>query len=322
MIGMQSLDVHALHMAMKIVGQCCSGEVLVLYFAVLYWIVDQQACVDAIWLVPLTEIFCGILKWHFKEPRPGWVDNAVIIRANSHEYSFPSSHAAIAVGLATFFTQGHTADMDPYNHSLQYPKCLAFAVCLSRVYEGAHHIHDVIAGTCFGIAAGLGLFRVQNEIKAYVADKDESFAIGLGLVACFALFLFIVRCFREVSKSDLPPQWGRFAKRSKSFKGTLNPHAVPFMSYIGMTGVLVGLSIAEVPRHHFPLDMPSDTMSATVRSFVGLTFLLGMFFGVRFVEKTFTPGSTTALALRAVRYGQVPPLILIAAPLVFGALGI
>jgi len=94
------------------------------------------------------------------------------------------------------------------------------------------------------------------------------------------------------------------------------------MSYVGMTGVLVGLSIAEVLRHRFPLNMPESKNQAMVRAGAGLTFLLGMFFGVRFVEKLFTPGSVTALSLRAVRYGQVPPLILIAAPLLFEALDV
>ena len=42
MIALQSVDFSPLHMAMKLVGQCCSGEVLVLYFAVLYWVVDQR----------------------------------------------------------------------------------------------------------------------------------------------------------------------------------------------------------------------------------------------------------------------------------------
>jgi len=42
MIALQSVDFSPLHMAMKLVGQCCSGEVLVLYFAILYWVVDQR----------------------------------------------------------------------------------------------------------------------------------------------------------------------------------------------------------------------------------------------------------------------------------------
>lgn len=323
MIGLQSSDIHVLHMCMKIVGQCCSGEVLVLYFSLLYWVVDQNACVDAIWLVPLTEILCGLLKWHFKEPRPGWVDHAIIIRANSHEYSFPSSHAAIAVGLATYFTQGVVLETgEPYGHGLQYPKCLAFAVCLSRVYEGAHHIHDVIAGTFVGIAIALGLIYCQQEMKPFLQDKTDVEAMAYGFAACTLLLVVVVNRYRSVSKNDLPPEWNRSAKRSKSFKGTLNPHAVPFMSYVGMMGVLFGLSFGEAIRYSSPLAPPVDEAHAIARASVGLVCLLGMFFGVRAIEKSFTPGSTLALVLRAIRYGQVPPLILVLSPKAFAMVGV
>ena len=283
----------------------------------------SRASLDDNWLVPLTEIFCGLLKWHFKEPRPGWVDKAVIIRANSHEYSFPSSHAGIAVGLATFFTMGDLDEFgNEYGHSLQYPRLLAFAVCLSRVYEGAHHVHDVIAGTAFGIAMGCGLIALQREIKIRFADLDDLTCICYGLTACVALILFIENRYKAVSKSPVPPTWNSHAKRSKSFKGSLNPHAIPYMSYVGMSGVLIGLSIGEVLCHHTPLPVVKTHSEGLARAFVGLTCLLGMFFGVRFVEKKNKPGSTLALVLRGIRYGQVPPLIVLVAPIVFGVLGL
>ena len=79
--------------------------------------------------VPLTEIINGLMKWHFRVPRPGWVDRSIDLRAWSHEYvtshvngfawlhahllvvtpaalnrySFPSSHAQIMTAVVTFF---------------------------------------------------------------------------------------------------------------------------------------------------------------------------------------------------------------------------
>ena len=247
----------------------------------------------------------------------------MIIRANSHEYSFPSSHAGIAVGLATFFTMGDLDEQgNEYGHSLQYPRLLAFAVCLSRVYEGAHHVHDVIAGTAFGIAMGCALIAGQREIKQRFADLDDFTCILCGLVACVALIFVILNRYAAVSNEPVPPKWNLHAKRSKSFKGSLNPHAIPFMSYVGMSGVLIGLSIGEPMRHHTPLPEVKTHPEALARAFLGLTCLLGMFFGVRFVEKKNKPGSTLALCLRGLRYGQVPPLILLVAPRVFAVFGL
>lgn len=53
--------------------------------------------------VPISEISNGLIKWYFRVPRPGWVDRSIELRAWSHEYSFPSSHAQIIFSLATFF---------------------------------------------------------------------------------------------------------------------------------------------------------------------------------------------------------------------------
>lgn len=49
---------------------------------------------------------------------------------------------------------------------------------------------------------------------------------------------------------------------------------------------------------------------------------IGLFFGVRAIEKSAPPGSAATLALRFLRYAQVPLIILLLAPLVFEAIGV
>ena len=89
-----------LPIAMKAIAQVCSGDFLVVYFGVLYWNVNQAACVRYIWLVPVVEIACGFLKWYFGHPRPIWCDEKITMRAASHEFSFPSSHSMMSFALA------------------------------------------------------------------------------------------------------------------------------------------------------------------------------------------------------------------------------
>jgi hypothetical protein len=68
-------------------------------------LVDSQHCYSLIFLTfLLKQVLNGILKWHFHEPRPGWVDKDIKLREWSDEYSFPSSHAQIVWSLANFFT--------------------------------------------------------------------------------------------------------------------------------------------------------------------------------------------------------------------------
>jgi hypothetical protein len=58
-------------------GQFCSSDFLVPYFAFLYWVFSQELCIYGIWLVPISETTNGLMKWYFQVPRPGWVDSSV-----------------------------------------------------------------------------------------------------------------------------------------------------------------------------------------------------------------------------------------------------
>jgi undecaprenyl-diphosphatase len=96
-------------------------------------------------LKPLLE---AVAKTFVQRDRPAETLPDVILRGNSaaHGLSFPSGHAmvifAITVLVAPYFKRWWKA----------LPWALAAAVCLSRVYLGAHFPLDVAAG------AGLGTF--------------------------------------------------------------------------------------------------------------------------------------------------------------------
>lgn len=90
----------------------------------------------------------AVAKMVVQRDRPAETLPDVILRGNSaaHGLSFPSGHAMVIFAI--------TALMVPYIKGWRkvLPWALAAAVCLSRVYLGAHFPLDVAAG------AGLGLF--------------------------------------------------------------------------------------------------------------------------------------------------------------------
>jgi hypothetical protein len=117
-------------------AQLCSGDFLVPYFAMLYWVLDQEKCVHGIWLVPTCEITNGMLKWLFHVPRPSWVDKRLNLDTGSHEFSFPSSHAQMIFALATFFVGT--------SHGQLREVCGVECVCVQYV-----HVYDFCAGHFF-----------------------------------------------------------------------------------------------------------------------------------------------------------------------------
>jgi undecaprenyl-diphosphatase len=96
-------------------------------------------------LKPLLE---AVAKMFVQRNRPAETLPGVILRGNSaaHGLSFPSGHAMVICAITVLVL--------PYFKGWWkvLPWALAAAVCLSRVYLGAHFPLDVIAG------AGLGIF--------------------------------------------------------------------------------------------------------------------------------------------------------------------
>ena len=102
----------------------------------------------ALLAMSLGEMLNGLLKFATHEPRPVWREDvaqspfAHARRTWEDDYSFPSSHAQVMLGLAVSFQ--HLVPDRPRLVAAAY--ALALAAGVTRAYLGQHSLHDVFAG--------------------------------------------------------------------------------------------------------------------------------------------------------------------------------
>jgi membrane-associated phospholipid phosphatase len=86
-----------------------------------------------------------VLKYTVREPRPHSPDSLV---------SFPSGHATVAFAFGSYVAAEH-------GWYWGVPSVLLAAfVGFSRINDGAHRLHDVIAGATIGTAYGVGMQKL------------------------------------------------------------------------------------------------------------------------------------------------------------------
>jgi len=324
---------------MWFLGQFCSADFLVPYFAVLYWTLDKYKCIYGIWLVPISEMINGILKWFFRVPRPGWVDPKVEMKAWSHEYSFPSSHSQMIWALATFFSgtsvsflrvrlygsRGRTALA--YWYFLIAPFLFAATVSLARVYEGVHYPRDVLAGAGVGIGLASIYMRFLPMLKDWIQRKP--LIMRIAFLQSFAMLMLhsIHRSHQRsitVSRSnDELHAWIANAAVGPHQGKNLDVHSVPLSSYLGMAGVLSGLALCVPLARSVNHSLPTTLSRSLARVLLGNSVLLSTYFGVRVVEKkAFEPGSIGERVARFLRYATVPINVIVTCPALFRLLGL
>jgi undecaprenyl-diphosphatase len=140
---------------------------------------------EALYLIPLFLLAVGlsdftasgIMKPLFHRIRPCFALEGVrLLVAQSHSWSFASSHAANSAAIASlvwlFFWRGETVDKAFTVVVIVYGAMVSF----SRIYIGVHYPGDVVGGIAIGIASAALIYTafawfVKNVVHRKVMQK-------------------------------------------------------------------------------------------------------------------------------------------------------
>ena len=146
----------------------------------------------ALLAMSLGEMLNGLLKFATHEPRPVWredVAQSPFARARptwEDDYSFPSSHSQVMLGLAVSFQ--HLVPDRPRLVVAAY--ALALTAGVTRAYLGQHYLHDVVAGWLVELAFVVPYWR-------YI---DRILAAPLPVIVAVAASLFFFPLLLELAK--------------------------------------------------------------------------------------------------------------------------
>lgn len=153
---------------------------LCLFLPVLYWCWRKRSGLYLILLVLLagylTFLIKGFIAWE-RPPTNLWLVDA-------HGYTFPSSHAALAVVI-----WGYLAYEIRKSWFTVLSICLILFIAVSRFYLGVHYPQDVLAGLAIGTLF-LFLYRwMLSQFKPKLAKINDLIKAGSLLVITILMLL-------------------------------------------------------------------------------------------------------------------------------------
>ncbi len=95
-----------------------------------------------------------ILKFAFARPRPNSIEMIFLLGFN--DYSFPSTHAAVAFAMLPILIKEH-----PKGKLIWV--IFVFLIAFSRIYIGVHHLSDIVAGALIGYFTSMFVISLKKR---------------------------------------------------------------------------------------------------------------------------------------------------------------
>jgi membrane-associated phospholipid phosphatase len=169
------------------------------------------------------------LAWHL--PRPYWLSPEVKVFANHPSFGFPSGGAMYGSVI-----YGYIAATVRRWWAILLCALLLVAVCVSRVFVGAHFVPDIIGGLIFGCLLLLLYFLAGPRIESYAGTLSRPGRwIWIIILASLPLLL-VIPAYLSLSDWQLPVSWVEVAFQNTGEE--INPASIRFAW--GATGIILG----------------------------------------------------------------------------------
>ncbi|KAI8826659.1 PAP2 superfamily-domain-containing protein [Fimicolochytrium jonesii] len=258
------LPAHVVHFAIR-------QEFIALAGPSVVWLYSYSAGAEISILLVTTETINGVLKWAFRQPRPGWLRGTNMLKMRSPtweaDYSTPSSHAQLAATVATWVVLFTNFSVIPSILAILF----AVLVGVARVYSCVHWPSDVVFGWACGV---LWTAFVLPILRSSMTPSHEA-GFATVLVAVLSALLYLVRTAAKEEEAHVRAEWKAAAlagydvdKHSKAevLKAVQKWGRGPrlFYTYAGPLSATYGSLIGRAILHfYFEIRRHDDDVSAS-----------------------------------------------------------
>lgn len=217
-------------------------EFFLAFLPIIYWAVNKRLGQHLIYLLACGDLLSAITKHGFRGPRPFWIDSSVGLSTEA-SYGVPSGHA-----ISTTLTYLTLAIWVRRGWMWLLALGMIGVMGLSRIYLGAHFVHDVVAGTLLAIL----IIIIYLIWRRYGTEFFRQRILGQRLLVVISLPVVLVIIYLIVlliiGQPDQTVAWATFAGTSET---------VSIASIATAFGILLGLGVGilfEGSRVRFRVD--------------------------------------------------------------------
>ena len=280
-------------------------EFYLLFLPLIYWCINKKLGVQLFAVMAITDFTNSTLKHLLRTPRPYWLDATVGLVSDA-DYGLPSGHTQSATVLYLFLA-GWLRRRWAYAAAVM----IIFVMALSRVYLGAHFVHDILGGLFVGLAilGGFLLWRtfIDERYKTRILGQRLLVAIVVPVVF-FALYI-IVRLV--LGAPDDGVAWVGFIDSAEllGMESSTRGFALLLAFTIG----------ANLETSYVCFKAEGTWLQKAARYLLGMVVALLIWQGLDIAFEAVTPEGTLwlALPLRFVRYFLLAIWIVYYAPMAF-----
>lgn len=262
-----------------------------LVLPLLYWSVDTGLGLRIAFILTASNYLNTVIKLLFAAPRPYWVSAQVKPFLHENYFGIPSGHAQNSAAVTSIAA---ARIRKPWAWTLAL--FITFLIGFSRLYLGAHFVHDVLVGWGLGYLLLVLFTRFWEPTLAWLRTKTLAPQIALAFLVSLLMIAIGALTTARLEGYVFPQEWAENALRA----GPL-PDPVSFEDTFTAAGSFFGLAVGAAwiaARGGFQAAGTLDKRA--LRYVIGLVGIIILWFGL---GQLFPDGETLlALLLRYLRY--------------------